>query len=248
MSTKVQDRAAWLKGGEAHCSVTPRQRKHPWRLVLLGAPGVGKGTQAELLSERLGACHLSTGDVFRAAKCLGEGERSPALENALGQMKRGELVTDETVLAMVNERVRCLRCRGGFVLDGFPRTVAQAQAFEQSLRIENLQLDAVLDYELPIEEIVSRLGGRRTCAGCKAVYHIKWKQPRVEGKCDHCGGELVLREDDRPEAIRVRMKAYEESTRPLIDYYEQRGLLVKIAAEGTPEEICGNSVTALKGM
>jgi adenylate kinase len=248
MSAKVQDRAAWLKGGEAHCSVTPRNRKHPWRLVLLGAPGVGKGTQAELLSERLGACHLSTGDVFRAAKCLGEGERSPALENALAQMKRGELVTDQTVLSMVNERVRCLRCRGGFVLDGFPRTVAQAQAFEQSLRIENLELDAVLDYEMPVEEIVARLGGRRTCAGCKAVFHLKFKAPRVEGKCDHCGGELVLREDDRPEAVRVRMQAYEESTRPLIDFYEQRGLLVKIAADGTPSEICENSVVALKGM
>jgi adenylate kinase len=248
MSAKVQDRAAWLKGGEARCSVTPRERKHPWRLILLGAPGVGKGTQAELLSERLGACHLSTGDVFRAAKCLGEGERSPALENALGQMKRGELVTDETVLSMVNERARCLRCRGGFVLDGFPRTVAQAQAFEQSLRIENIQLDAVLDYEMPLEEIVARLGGRRTCANCKAVFHVKFKKPRAEGKCDHCGGDLVQREDDQPEAIRVRMKAYEESTRPLVDFYQQRGLLVKIAAEGTPAEICENTVGVLKGM
>ena len=105
-----------------------------WRLVLLGAPGVGKGTQAKLLSERLGACHLSTGDVFRAAKCLADGERSPALDHALGFMRRGELVPDETVLDMVGERVRCLRCSGGFLLDGFPRTVAQAEALEQLLQ------------------------------------------------------------------------------------------------------------------
>jgi adenylate kinase len=248
MNRKVQDQAAWLKGGEARCSVVPRHRKHPWRLVLLGAPGVGKGTQGELLSGQLGACHLSTGDVFRAAKCLTEGERSPALESALGQMKRGELVSDQTVLTMVDERVRCLRCCGGFILDGFPRTVAQAQALEQSLQLERIELDAVLDYELPIEEIVSRLGGRRTCPGCKTVFHVQYKQPRVEGICDYCGGVLVQREDDRPEAIRVRMKAYEESTRPLIDFYESRGLLTKIAADGTPADICQCSIVALEGM
>jgi len=184
---KTNDRAAWLRGGDARCSIPPLFPKRALRLVLLGAPGVGKGTQAELLCASLGACHLSTGDVFRAAKCLGPGERSPALENALGQMRRGELVSDETVLAIVGERVGCLRCRGGFVLDGFPRTVAQAQTLERVLTIERLQLSAVLDYELPIEEIVARLGGRRTCPGCKAVFHVHWLPPRLPGICDHCG-------------------------------------------------------------
>jgi len=232
------DRMAWLKGGEALCSILPaRATERIWRLVLLGAPGVGKGTQAELLSERLGACQLSTGDIFRAAKCLGEGERSPALEAALHYMVRGDLVPDDTVLGIVQERVRCLRCCGGFLLDGFPRTVAQAQALENLLKEENVPLTAVLDYELPIDQIVARLSGRRTCSKCKAVFHVTTMPPRVKGVCDHCGGDLIQREDDRPESVRVRMAAYEKSTRPLIDFYRKRGLLVSIKAEGSPEEI-----------
>jgi adenylate kinase len=156
------DRAAWLKGPGAHCLVPPRTQAHPRRFVLLGAPGVGKGTQAELLSERLGACQLSTGDVFRAAKSTAECERSPALNLALEAMSKGELVGDETVLAMIKERTACLLCGGGFLLDGFPRTVAQAEALTELLASENVQLDAVLSYELPLETIVARLSGRRT--------------------------------------------------------------------------------------
>ena len=240
------DRAAWLKGGSALCSITPPPSpKKNWRLVLLGAPGVGKGTQAQLLSERLGACHLSTGDVFRAAKCLADGERSPALDHALGFMRRGELVPDEIVLDMVGERVCCLRCCGGFLLDGFPRTVAQAESLERLVHREKLGLMAVLNYELPIDEIVARLGGRRTCSGCKAVFHVTGRPSRVEGVCDHCGGKLIQREDDRPEAIRVRMEAYEKSTRPLIEFYRQRGLLVSISAGDTPAETFRRTMTML---
>jgi adenylate kinase len=241
------DRAAWLKGGSALCSITPPPSpKKNWRLVLLGAPGVGKGTQAQLLSERLGACHLSTGDVFRAAKCLADGERSPALDRALGFMRRGELVPDEIVLDMVGERVSCLRCSGGFLLDGFPRTVAQAEALERLLQREKLALTAVLDYELPIETIVARLAGRRTCSGCKAVFHIEGLPPRVEGVCDHCGGKLIQREDDRPEAIRVRMAAYEKSTRPLMEFYQKRGLLVTVMAGKVPDETFQRTMAKLK--
>ena len=237
MNTK-NDRAAWLKGGEAHCCVTPQPPSSgkAWRLVLLGAPGVGKGTQAALLAERLGACHLSTGDVFRAAKCLADGERTPALDNALGYMRRGDLVPDEIVVDMVKERARCVRCCGGFLLDGFPRTVAQAKALERLLHREKVALTAVLDFELPIDEIVARLGGRRTCSSCKAVFHVTGLPPRVEGVCDHCGGKLIVREDDRPEAIRVRMEAYDKSTRPLIDFYQKRGLLVTVMAGKVPDE------------
>jgi len=125
-----QDRNAWLKGGDAKCSMPPRKPLgKPWHLVLLGVPGVGKGTQAELLSERLACCHLSTGDIFRAAKCFDEKDQTPAIQSALGYMRRGELVPDKTVLRLVGERPRCLSCSGGFLLDGFPRTVAQAEAF-----------------------------------------------------------------------------------------------------------------------
>lgn len=240
------DRAAWLQGGAAECSVEPPKPDTIRRLVLLGAPGVGKGTQADLLSARLGVCHLSTGDVFRAAKCAPESAHSPALEAALEQMRQGQLVPDETVLDLVRERVRCLRCVGGFVLDGFPRTVAQAGALEKALGVERLALSAVINYELPIEEIVSRLGGRRTCAGCKAVFHTQWRPPRVARVCDHCGGKLFQREDDRPESIRVRMKAYEDSTRPLIDFYARRDLLISVSADGTPEEICERSLAFLR--
>ncbi|MGA3284546.1 MAG: nucleoside monophosphate kinase [Verrucomicrobiota bacterium] len=236
--TNKRDRVAWLKGGDAVCSPPPsRPAGRVWRLVLLGAPGVGKGTQAELLSERLGACQLSTGDVFRAAKCLAEGERSPALEAALHYMVRGDLVPDETVLGIVQERVRCLRCCGGFLLDGFPRTVAQAEALEDLLKKENVPLTTVLNYELPLDQVVARLSGRRTCSKCKAVFHVTNMPPRVKGICDHCGGELIQREDDRPESVRVRMEAYEKSTRPLIDFYQKRGLLVTIKAEGSAEDV-----------
>ena len=241
------DRAAWLNGGETLCSVTPQipPSGKAWRLVLLGAPGVGKGTQAALLSEKLGACHLSTGDVFRAAKCLGNGERTPALDNALGFMKRGELVPDQIVVDMVGERARCVRCRGGFLLDGYPRTVAQAEALESLLKREKVPLTAALNFELPIDEIVARLGGRRTCTSCKAVYHVTDLPPKKEGVCDKCGAKLFQREDDRPEAIRVRMAAYEKSTKPLIDFYQKRGLLVTVMAGKVPDETFGRTMKML---
>jgi len=238
-------RIAWIQGGAAECKVLPPLPPRLFRLVLLGAPGVGKGTQAELLCERLGTCHLSTGDIFRAAKCLAVEERSPALEAALGYMKRGDLVPDQTVLDLIRERTRCVRCHGGFLLDGFPRTVAQAEAFDNILQKEDIALDGVLNYELPIEKVVARLSGRRTCPGCKAVFHVTGRPPRVEGVCDHCGTKLQQREDDRPEAVRVRMEVYENSTKPLTDFYRKRGLLVTIEAEGSPEQIYQRTLDAL---
>ncbi len=240
------DRAAWLKGPAAHCSPLPETQTRPRHFVLLGAPGVGKGTQAELLSERLGACQLSTGDVFRAAKSTAECECSPALKLALDAMRKGELVTDETVLALVKERTVCLHCAGGFLLDGFPRTAAQAEALTQLLAQEQVQLDAVLSYELPLETIVARLSGRRTCEKCKAVYHVQSKPPKVGGVCDGCGGALIQREDDRPESVKVRMAAYESSTAPLADYYRKQNLLISISAEGSPEAIYQRTVNMLE--
>jgi len=232
------DRTAWLKGGKAECMMPPHKPPgQASRIILLGPPGVGKGTQADMLSERLGTCHLSTGDVFRAAKCLDEKELSPAMRNAIDHMRRGELVPDETVLNMVGERLRCLKCSGGFLLDGFPRTVAQAKALEQLLETHGIKLTAVFNYELPIEKIVARISGRRTCSNCKAVYHLTTRPPKFSDLCDQCGGKLFQREDDRPEAVKVRMEAYQTATKPLIDFYQQRGLLFNISAEGSPEEV-----------
>jgi adenylate kinase len=173
-------------------------------------------------------------------------ELSPALQQALEAMRRGELVSDDVVVAIVRERAGCLRCRGGFLLDGFPRTCAQAEALDVMLAEQGVALDAVLSYGSPPEEIIARLSGRRTCLACKAVYHAVMRPPRVEGACDRCGGELTQREDDRPESVRTRMRAYEEITRPLTDYYERSGNLVPVRASGTPEEILTRSLCSLK--
>jgi adenylate kinase len=239
---RSQERTVWLQGGP-WCESPPPVPDRPYRLVLLGPPGVGKGTQAQFLGDALGACHLSTGDIFRAAAC--QGEPSPALQDALAAMRRGELVPDSVVLALMRERAGCLRCRGGFLLDGFPRTESQATFLDQLLSELGVALDAVLSYEMPLEEIIARLSGRRTCPGCKAVYHVTARPPRAEGVCDGCGGRLIQREDDRPESVRVRMDAYLESTRPLAGYYGRSRKLVAVQATGTPEEILARSLQAL---
>ena len=239
------DRAGWLQGPPATCSGIPKAAEVPWRLVLLGAPGVGKGTQAALLNNELGSCHLSTGDVFRMAKHHSECELSPAMKSALDLMRRGELVPDAFVLAMVQERSACLRCGGGFILDGFPRTLEQAQALAELLQRERLSLTAVVNYELPAEQIVARLGGRLTCERCKAVFHASDRPPRVSGACDLCEGRLLQREDDRPDCVRTRLEAYDRCTMPLIQFYKRAGLLLTIAATGLPQEICAKTLIAL---
>ncbi len=242
MST-TPDRNAWLKGNGAPCNVPSPLVNRPVRLVLVGAPGVGKGTQAELLCQTLGACHLSTGDLFRAAQC--ETNPSPALSQALEAMKKGELVSDEMVVALVRERNGCLRCQGGFLLDGFPRTVPQAEALEQLLAEQRVHLDAVVNYDLPLEEIVTRLSGRRTCSQCSVVYHIQTRPPQTEGVCDKCGGTLHQRDDDKPEAIRTRMQTYQEKTAPLVEHYQKIQKLVIVDADGSPEEILERSLQVL---
>lgn len=244
MITK-NDRAAWLQGPPAACSVPPGIDS-AWRLVLLGAPGVGKGTQALLLSQRLSACHLSTGDVFREAGSRPECDLTPAMKTALVFMRHGELVPDTTVWEMVRERVGCLRCRGGFILDGFPRTPGQAESLKTMLSQEQIPLTAVVNYELPLNVIVGRLSGRRTCRQCAAVYHVAAQPSMAKGICDRCGGALFQREDDRPESVAVRMEAYRRSTAPLIRFYSELGLLVSVDATGSPEEICQRSVKALE--
>jgi adenylate kinase len=240
----INDRATWMAGAEHTCSVGPQAMDHPWRIVLLGAPGVGKGTQAQLLAGALHACHLSTGDVLRAAKSA-EHALSQAMTLAVNCMRAGKLVPDQTILDLVRERSKCLRCSGGFILDGFPRTVPQAQALETLLREQGVGLDAVVDYVMPVDQIVARLSGRRTCPQCKAVYHTQTRRPKQEGICDLCGTGLKQREDDRPEAIRVRMATYQEATAPLTAYYKTRGVLVEVDASGIPEAIATAATGAL---
>lgn len=245
MSTPV-NRAAWLEGPHVQCDKTPEGALVPWRLILLGAPGVGKGTQAELLNRRLRACHLSTGDMFRAAGNQTACNQSPAMREAQSYMRRGELVPDSIVWEMVKERSSCLHCRGGFILDGFPRTLMQAQSLRELMDHECLKLSAVVNYRLDFSEIVTRLSGRRTCQGCKAVYHKTQRPPRAEGRCDHCGGKLFQREDDRPESIQVRLEAYARSTAPLIDFYRDLGVLVDVPATGSPDDIFESTFTQLE--
>ena len=244
------DRIQWLQGPAAcssvKCSAAPVVAKRPWRLVLLGAPGVGKGTQAELLTERLNACHLSTGDVFRAAGKRSDSDQTPAMKAALEYMRRGELVPDSTVWRMVRERSSCLLHCNGFILDGFPRTLAQAESLRELLESDQLSLSAVVNYELPVKEIVQRLSGRRTCEKCKAVFNVKERPPKAEAVCDHCGGRLFQREDDRPEAITVRLETYERSTAPLIEFYKNLGLLAPVVAQGTPDEILARTLETLE--
>ena len=240
------ERCGWFHASSSACGDVRQTNGAPWRLVLLGAPGVGKGTQADLLNQRLNACHLSTGDLFRAASKQKESEQSPAMRAAMEHMRRGELVPDSTVWEMVRERAECIRCGTGFVLDGFPRTLGQAESLKQLMEGERIRLNAVVNYELPLSEIVARLSGRRTCEKCKAVYHVTGNPPKVEGVCDRCQGKLFQREDDRPQSITVRMAAYERSTSPLIEFYKALGLLVSIAAVGSPDEICTRTIEALR--
>lgn len=247
MDTPSQnDRAAWLRGRIAKCAHLPGKLARPRRLVLLGAPGVGKGTQAALLSQRYGACHLSTGDLLREAKTQSSREQTLAMSSALNFMRHGALVPDTIVWQLVRERSGCFQCPGGFILDGFPRTLAQAGALQHLMEAEALQLDAVINFELPASEIVARLSGRRTCANCKAVFHVTSQPPQFADTCDRCGGVLYQREDDRAQAIVVRLQAYERSTAPLIDFYGAKGLLTSVPAEGEPEQICLRTMAALE--
>lgn len=161
-------------------------------------------------------------------------------------MRRGELVPDTIVWAVIRERRACLKCRGGFILDGFPRTLGQAESLQHLLDEDSVALDAVVSYDLPLDKIVARLGGRRTCEHCKAVYHVTERPPTAAGKCDQCGGKLFQREDDRPESITVRLETYNQSTAPLMDFYGNLGLLMQIPANGAADKICATTIAALE--
>jgi adenylate kinase len=209
------------------------------RLALLGVPGAGKGTQAKRLTERYGLRHIATGDILRDN--LTRGTELGLL--ARTYMDAGELVPDDVVVRMVCDALDA--SPSGFVLDGFPRTVPQAEALERRLAERGTPLDGVLALDLPDEVAVKRLAGRRTCAGCQRPYNVELDATAVPGVCDRCGGRLVQREDDREETVRRRLEVYYESTAPLRDFYASRGLLRPIDADATEDEVTARAVAAL---
>ena len=202
-------------------------------LILLGAPGVGKGTQGVLISKEYGIPQISTGDILRKEVK----EETELGKKAKQYMDKGELVPDDIIIDMMEKRIKEDDCKNGFILDGFPRTTAQAEAFDEMLKKNSLNLDKVLLIDVPEEEIVERLTGRRVCPNCGAVYHIKNNPPKQEGICDKCGSKLIQRDDDTEEVVRNRLEVYKKSTMPLVEYYEKQGKLVKIDGTGKIEEI-----------
>ncbi|MBQ0059459.1 MAG: adenylate kinase [Lachnospiraceae bacterium] len=191
------------------------------RLIMLGAPGAGKGTQAAKLAVAYNIPHISTGDIFRA-NIKGGTELG---KKAKGYMDAGQLVPDELVCDLVADRIAQEDCTEGFILDGFPRTIPQAEALDAALEKMGLKMDAAVNVDVPDENIIERMGGRRACLKCGATYHMVYAKPQTEGICDKCGSELVLREDDKPETVKTRLGVYHEQTQPLIDYYEKAGIL-----------------------
>jgi adenylate kinase len=202
-------------------------------MVLLGPPGAGKGTQAERLSAKYGWPQVATGDIFRAA--LAEGTRV-GLE-AKSYMDAGELVPDEVVERIVAERLDKEDCRGGFILDGFPRSIHQAESLDEYLARRGRALDLVINIVVDEEELVRRISGRRICRRCGALHQVIYSPPRVDGACDKCGGELYQRDDDREETVRNRLIIYREQTEPLIAYYRPSGRLVDVDGSKSPEEV-----------
>jgi len=240
----LRDRSAWLQGGETLCLHPPPVVRRTWRLILLGPPAVGKGTQADLLASALGACPLSTGDVFRAAGSY-QAPPGSAIADAQRYMRRGDLVPDDVVLGIVRDRSRCLRCSGGFLLDGFPRTVTQAISLDALLNKNGVPLDAVISYEIPLGILSARISGRRVCRGCHANYHVKTHPPRREGVCDRCGEVLEQRADDHPAVVRNRLFEYEKATAPVAGHYESQGILIPINADAEPVDVLAHTLDAL---
>ncbi|MBI5870528.1 MAG: adenylate kinase [Actinobacteria bacterium] len=213
------------------------------RLVLLGAPGAGKGTQAKKLIEMVGIPQISTGDLLRAA--VSEGTELGI--EAKSFMDKGELVPDSVVLGMMKERLQDDDCKKGFILDGFPRNTAQAEALDAMLEELGMPLDSALSVDVPLEDLMKRLTGRRTCKDCGQMYNIYFSPPATEGKCDKCGGELYQRDDDQEETIQKRLEVYTQQTAPLIDYYSGKGILKSLSGTGSIDDIFAN-VTATLGI
>jgi adenylate kinase len=211
------------------------------RVVLLGPPGAGKGTQAKLLQEEFGAVQISTGDILRKAVV----DQTPLGKEASGYINSGALVPDALIVNLVAERLKEKDCEKGFVLDGFPRTIPQAESLDEILKKMGLNLNCVLSVQVPHDVIVERLAGRRTCRQCGGLCHVTFNPPKRAGICDRCGGELFQRDDDKEQTIANRLQVYERQTAPLISYYRERGLLREVDGVGEISQIRARVVEAL---
>ncbi|MCR0987627.1 MULTISPECIES: adenylate kinase [Streptomyces] len=212
------------------------------RIVLVGPPGAGKGTQAAFLAKNLSIPHISTGDLFRANISQG----TELGKQAKSYMDAGNLVPDEVTIGMAEDRMAQPDAANGFLLDGFPRNVSQAKALDESLKAQGVALDAVLDLEVPEDEVVKRIAGRRICRNDSShVFHVEYSKPKTEGVCDVCGGELYQRADDKEETVRKRLEVYHNETEPIIDHYKAQGLVVTISALGKVDEVTARAMAAL---
>ena len=203
------------------------------KIIMLGAPGAGKGTQAKKIAEKCGIPHISTGDIFRANIKNG----TELGKKAKTYMDQGLLVPDELVCDLVVDRIQQDDCKKGYILDGFPRTIPQAESLDKALAAIGEKMDYAIDVEVPDENIVKRMGGRRACVGCGATYHLVYAPTKKEGICDACGGELILRDDDKPETVQKRLGVYHEQTQPLIDYYKNQGILREVDGSVDMEDV-----------
>jgi len=203
------------------------------KIIMLGAPGAGKGTQAKKIAAKYEIPHISTGDIFRANIKNG----TELGKKAKTYMDQGLLVPDELVVDLVVDRVQQEDCKNGYVLDGFPRTIPQAESLDAALEKLGEKIDYAVNVEVPDENIINRMGGRRACVGCGATYHIVYNPTKVEGVCDACGEKLILRDDDKPETVQKRLTVYHDQTQPLIDYYSKSGVLKEVDGTVDMEDV-----------
>lgn len=212
------------------------------KIIMLGAPGAGKGTQAKKIAEKYSIPHISTGDIFRANIKNG----TELGKKAKTYMDQGLLVPDELVVDLVVDRFKEADCANGYVLDGFPRTIPQAEALDSALSAIGEKVDYAINVEVPDENIINRMSGRRACVGCGATYHIKYNPTKTEGICDACNGELILRDDDKPETVKKRLDVYHDQTQPLIDYYSKKNILKEVDGTVDMEDVF-NAIVEILG-
>ena len=212
------------------------------KIIMLGAPGAGKGTQAKKIADKYQIPHISTGDIFRAN--IKEGTELG--KKAKSYMDQGQLVPDELTLELIMDRFQNSDCKNGYVLDGFPRTIPQAEALTEALAKKGETIDYAINVEVPDENIINRMGGRRACLACGSTYHIVYAPTRVEGICDRCGEKLVLRDDDKPETVKNRLNVYHNQTQPLIEYYTRQGKLAEVDGTQSMEDVF-NAIVKILG-
>ena len=211
------------------------------KIIMLGAPGAGKGTQAKKIAAKYAIPHISTGDIFRA----NIKNNTELGQKAKTYMDKGELVPDELVVDLIMDRFKEADCANGYVLDGFPRTIPQAEALDRALSANGESVDYAINVEVPDDNIINRMSGRRACVGCGATYHIQFNPTKVEGVCDACGEKLILRDDDKPETVKNRLKVYHDQTQPLIDFYNGKGVLRTVDGTQDMQDVFGAIVAIL---